>query len=221
MNYKTDFQRILYETYLDHLFLEKGVNPLNSKSEKHIPPTEVTNENEFDLKDKSDFMIQSKGLGSVTYINKFGKTVGVTDYEKLINSLPDSIQKGLKRCDCIVYSLDKKEFFILNELSKSKNEFDKESHAIHQLSESLSKMLSCDDLKNEIGVYQQKICVFSNRYIQIDSPDKMADSFGAIFNLINDVKSVQKENIPEISELGFEYYKSSIIELNDKVEFYS
>ena len=221
MNYNSNIQKLILNDYTTHLCNKKNVNSKNLKPEtvkKNF--TESTNLHEFDLQDKKEQIIQKAGAGSVTYKNPFKKDIYVTDYERFINSLPDSVQKGLKRCDFLVYSQDF-QVIILNELSQSKNEFDKESHAIHQLSESLNSLLGCVSLRDELNKYTSKLCVFSNRYKEVKSPEGMADPFGLIFNFVNsEISSEEFENIPEISRLGFQYCKSSVIEINRTLKFW-
>lgn len=221
MNYKSNIQKLILNEYTDYLCSKKNVNSKNLRTESVKAPTEVTDSKEFDLQDKKENIIQKSGSGSVTYKNPLQKTICITDYEKYINSLPDSVQRGLKRCDFIVNSNDL-QVIILNEISQSKNEFDKESHAIHQLSESLTALLNCSSIKKEFDAYSNKMCIFSNRYKEVKSPDGMADSFGLIFNLVKtDSTPAEFEDIPEISQLGFKYCKSSVVEIDKIVKFWT
>lgn len=212
-------QQILLNEYTDFLCKKKSVNSKNLGAGKVQAPLEVTTSEEFDLKDKENLIIQPVNTGSVTYKNPKKQSVSVIDYEKYINSLPDSVQNGLKRCDFLVYSEDS-DVFILNELSQSKNVFDKESHAIHQLADTLALLLECNETKSKILNYGEKYCIFSNRYKKIESPDGVADAFGAVYDLIGTLEIAKPEDIPAISALGFVYYRSSTIELSDTLSFY-
>ena len=220
MNCKSSLQKILLNEYTDFLCSAKKINSNVLSPGVPYNKTEVTSEKEFDLLDKKEKLIFGPGAGSVSYKNPLQKTLVVFDYESFINSLPDSVQRGLKRCDFIVNSKDFP-MIILNELSQSKNEFDKESHAIHQLSESLNSLLKCDSVRREFDNYSFKFCVFSNRHREINSPKGIADSFGLIFNLVNTGSTPAAfEDIPEISQLGFKYCKSSVIEIKETVKFW-
>lgn len=186
----------------------KGFSNINA-------PTESTDKENFDLKDKEIPFIVKTGTGSVTYVNPKNLNILVTNYEDFINSLPKNIQHGIKRCDFLLYQ-DKSTFFILNELSQSRNFDSKESDALYQLQNTLEKLYNVETIKNCIESCSDKLCIFSNRIKISDAPKKgMIDGFNETF--ITQIRKSEPFDFDGINKYGFLYYKANQIEINDKI----
>jgi len=221
MNNRSNIQKLLVNEYTSKLCEKHNISP-NQIYAQVSAPTEVTCESEFDLIDKQNEMIVKVNKGNVTYINQLKNEVAVINYESYVLSLPASIQKGMKRSDFIVYDNNSCRFIILNEIARRKNEFDKESDAIRQLSETLKSLLTCPEIAAEVKKYAVRACVFSNRYIKIKSPMGMADAFNYGLEINEGISVVEREDIhiQKISDLGFDYFKSSKIDISDDVKFW-
>lgn len=165
--------------------------------------------------DKTVPFIVEVNAGSVTYKNPKEKTIFVTNYEEFIKSLPKNLQNGKKRCDFLVYQEDKNEFFILNELSQSRNIDAKESDALYQLQNSLETLLNVDAIKEKLNSCEQKLCIFSNKFKRIASPLGMADEFNAA--LMTMPQNAVNFKYDGINRLGFEYYRANLIVIDDVV----
>ena len=218
MNNRTNIQKLLVDAYTSKLCKKHNINP-NQIYAQVCAPTEVTCESEFDLIDKQNTMIVKVNKGNVTYINQLKNEVAVTNYENYVLSLPKRVQQGMKRSDFIVYDNKSSEFIILNEIAHRNNEFDKEVEAINQLSETLRSLLTCPEIAAEFRKYDVRACVFSNPCIKINSPMRMADAFNYGIEINEQISIVIKEDIPEISSLGFDYFKSSKIDISSGVKF--
>lgn len=217
MNYSIPF--LLQNECSEFLCTKSGIEFKNLPSESIKAPVETTELETFDLLDKMETSVQPKGAGCVTYKNEKHYKLFVINYENYINSLPRNAQNGVKRCDFLVFS-ENKNFFFANELSNSNNEFSKEAHAIKQLSQSIKTMFNCKELENEIKTYKERVCIFSNRIHTVKTPQGIADPFLTIPIMLNKQIPAKIEDIPEITELGFKYCKSSYVILNDKIKFY-
>ncbi|MGI5060253.1 hypothetical protein E4N85_06220 [Treponema denticola] len=213
INYQTNIQKLITEEYTNILCARCNINPIQIQSKVNVP-TELTCATEFDLIDKKDEIIVNLNEGDVTYINKPENEIAVTDYERYVLSLPQSMQKGMKRSDFIVYDDKTTGFIILNEIAHRKNAFDKKTDAIHQLSETLTLLCNCPAISKEFEKYSVRACVFSNRYNKISSPMEMADAFNYGIEISRTVSIVVGEDIPSIKSLGFNYYKSSKIDIS-------
>ena len=179
-------------------------------------PTECTNSKKFDLMDKIIPFIVNYREGSVTYNNPLGKTIHVTNYEEFINSLPKNLQVGKKRCDFLVYQENEKSFFILNELSQSRNIDSKESDALYQLQNTLDNLCKVDSIKLLIDSCLQKICIFSNRTQPVSAPLGMTDGFNNTFATRNQ-QAVTFE-YGDINKYGFDYYRANFIDIQETVK---
>lgn len=219
MNYLTNIQKLLVEEYTKMQCARCGINP-NQICNEVSAPTELTCKTEFDLIDKQNEMITQVRGGDVTYINTAQREVAVTNYENYVLSLPKRVQQGMKRSDFIVYDNKSSEFIILNEIAHRNNEFDKEVEAINQLSETLRSLLTCPEIAAEFRKYDVRACVFSNPCIKINSPMRMADAFNYGIEINEQISIVTKEDIPAISSLGFDYFKSSKIDISSGVKFF-
>ena len=201
------------ETFLTTDLLE-NFDSQNYKNFKGVKaPTESSDSVSFDLLDKVIPFIVEEGTGSVTYKNPQKKKIYVTNYEEFINSIPKNLQIGKKRCDFIVYQEDDNLFFILNELSQSRNIDSKESDALYQLQNSLQNLTSVSSIKSKINSCAQKLCIFSNIVKRIDSPLGMANGFNETF------MTMQQYAVPfdydGINGFGFVYYRANFVEITD------
>ncbi len=178
-------------------------------------PTKHTEGCVFDLMDKVSPFIVEEGTGSVTYKNPQKKSIYVTNYEDFVNSLPKNLQIGKKRCDFIVYQEEENSFFILNELSQSRNIDSKESDALYQLQNTLENLSNIPSIKTKMNACTYKLCIFSNRIKRIDSPLGMANAFNA--TLMTMPKVAVSFSYPGINNLGFCYYRSNLVEINNIV----
>jgi hypothetical protein len=180
--------------------------------------SEVINDIDFDIKDKESTIKQPLGAGSVTYKNPNKKIIAVIDYEDFLNKQPqqpaysssEDVIKALKlkKLDFIVYDLGTNTFFILNELSQSENQKNKQSDALLQLHNALLYFYRVDTIKAFIDSFADRRCVFSNRYFPMDSPDSMADAFEEINKLLS---SPIKPKFQPITKLGFDLVETNII----------
>lgn len=176
-------------------------------------PTGQTSETAFDLKDKENPFIVEESKGSVTYKNSFKKQIYITNYEEFVNSLPRNLQTGKKRCDFLVYQEGENSFFILNELSQSRNIEAKESDALYQLQDTLEHLCNVDSIKNKVDSCSYQLCVFSNRVKPVVAPLDMTRGF-------NDTFSTMKQNASPfcfegINKFGFKYYRANLIEITE------
>ena len=192
-------------------------DPENCKNFRGIKaPTERTRKVSFDLKDKEIPFIVGENEGSVTYKNFLSKEVYVTNYEEFVNSLPKNVQVGKKRCDFLVYQEDGSLFFILNELSQSRNIDAKESDALYQLQATLECLSDVASIKFKMDSCKYRLCIFSNRVKTIDSPLGMANAFNEAYMTIKQREAVPFE-FEGINKLGFKYFRANLIELSDAV----
>lgn len=159
--------------------------------------------------------IVEENAGSATYKNLKEKTVFVTNYEEFIKTLPRNLQNGKKRCDFLVYQEGENTFFILNELSQSRNIDSKESDALYQPQNSLATLLKVDAIKQKLDICKQKLCIFSNKFKRIDSPLGMADGFN--YTLITQPQNAVPFEYDGINSLGFEYYSANFVLIDDTV----
>ena len=192
-------------------------DPKNYKGFRGITaPTECTNNKKFDLMDKKTPFIVNYNNGSVTYNNPLEKTIHVTNYEEFVNSLPKNLQKGKKRCDFLVYQENERSFFILNELSQSRNIDSKESDALYQLQNTLDNLCKVNSIKTIIDSCFQKLCIFSNRIQPVSAPLGMTDGFNNTFE--TRVQQAVPFEYDDINKYGFEYYRSNLIDIQETVK---
>lgn len=168
---------------------------------------EDISEKGFDIIDdkKKAVICVSKDTGSATYHNSNAKSIRVIDYENIVDQFPLHLQRGVKRCDFIVYDLDENSFFILNELSKSA----KLNDAIEQLYSTALRLTRVEQIKNFINTKESHQCIFSNRIPKsANSPLGMADSFNLIQKLLPE--PIVHPN-DRINKLGFELIETDQI----------
>ncbi len=197
--------------------LVKYFDSQNYKSFKGIKaPTEYTNKKAFGLMDKEDPFIVEEANGSVTYKNDLQKNICITNYEEFINSLPKSLQIGKKRCDFLVYQDDNNSFFILNELSQSRNIDAKESDALYQLQNTLENLCSVDTIKSIINSCRQRLCVFSNKVKPVEAPLGMTAGFNMTYSTVM-LDAITFE-FDGINIHGFEYYRANCIDIGESIK---
>jgi len=168
---------------------------------------EITTDSHFDIIDRSTKIIQDLGTGSATYHNPIFKEITFIDYENFMNQLPKNLQKGIKRCDFIAYDKEMS-FFILNELSQSKDSQSKMSDAIEQLHATAMHLCKSPGIKDFIDKYPVKKCILSNKHKLISSPENIADAFNLIQKYLPE--PIIQPNY-RINKLGFELIETAII----------
>ena len=174
-----------------------------------------TNLVEFDLQDKKESILQEKGTGTATYINKTEDEIVVIDYENLIHSLPQRINAGKrapKCCDFIVYSNDGSSFFICNELSSSETKT-KWPDARNQFADTIRRILKCSETKKVLDLYKQKLCILSTKIKNIISPDDIAAPFTIPFTLM---KNPEKLSCSILENMHFEIWEANLIVYEDE-----
>lgn len=138
----------------------------------HEIRSDVISDTNFDIQDLKPAIKQSLGTGSVTYNNPDRKIIAIIDYEDFLNRQPqqpkypstmDVIKAlGLKKPDFILYDLGTQSFFILNELSQSKNPRSKRKEAMIQLHNALKHFFKVPAITSFIANFTDKKCIFSN-----------------------------------------------------------
>lgn len=101
---------LLQKDCSEFLCTKSGIEFKNLPVKNIKVPTEQTNLESFDLIDKKETSVQGKGTGCVTYKNEKRYKLFIINYENYINSLPKRAQQGIKRCDFLIYSENKKIF---------------------------------------------------------------------------------------------------------------
>lgn len=164
---------------------------------------------EFGLKDRLEKSVCVASEGNVTYKNNSDSIINVFNYEKFIESLPDSKNYGIRHCDFIVYSDNV--FFICNELSTGVNTKSKWPKAWKQMQQTIQVLYKSEKIKKDLENVNSKFCVFSFCLKDINSPLGIADSFGRPLSLI---KSVQEREWYPINRLDFHVYESNYVVYN-------
>jgi hypothetical protein len=182
--------------------------------------TDVIDDVKFDIKDKESTIKQPIGKGSVTYNNPQKKIIAIIDYEFFLNLQPhqpncttaDDVIKRLelKEPDFIVYDLDNKAFFILNELSFG-NLNNKRKDAYKQLHNAILHFDKVPSIKAFIDSFEKKICMFSCKTQTIKVPDgSNADAL-----LEDNLSQIEEEpaRYQPITKLGFTLIEKAIIDI--------
>lgn len=203
---------ILKDKYIDYLVqLKSNAHPdLTVDKGSVVIRVETTEQQHFDLVDKQESIIVGLGKGSATYNNPTNKVVEVIDYEDLINQLPSECNKDIKRADFILYHENGTDFFIINELSQSRNASNKRNKAILQLSDTVKHLLASVDTKVFIDKFDRKICIFSNKDRLIPVSDNPAKAFEAIKEYLPDPVPIKFQ---PITKAGFEAVETSTFEV--------
>lgn len=160
----------------------------------------------FDLKDKSNPYILPIGEGYVTYHNEPCLEVVVINYEALINSMPQTVTRKLRRPDFVVYDTSGK-YIIINELSKGQPR-SKRSDAKLQMSNAVKILNDIPDIKRWINSREHRLCIFSCRTSFPSTPQGIADAFG--LNGKNLPEKVEIKFQP-ITKAGFSAYESDVV----------
>jgi hypothetical protein len=199
-----DLLKDYYVPYINNL---KPIEPKLNPTYLTIKYEDI-NESEFDIIDKKVQIRQDFKTGSASYHNA-NFELRFIDYEHLLNQFPIKLQKGIKRCDFIVYDLNGNSIFILNELSQSASAQTKLSDAIEQLYHTALHLTRVEQIKAFINSKEKLHCIFSNRSSKVNnSPLGMADSF----NLIQEIlpEPILHTN-DRINKLGFELIETDQI----------
>lgn len=170
------------------------------------------NYNYFELIDisKELHISASRINGMAKYENTTFKKLLFFDYDKFLSSLPHSLSEGKRRCDAIIYTIEEKTYFILNELKDRDNTSSKKRRAIRydakdQLKHTLNELFSVPEINNFINLFSHKICISSNA--QPTPPEPLISSVIASFNPLSNI-TPNGLNLPdtEINSYGFEYW---------------
>lgn len=182
-------------TAIHDLVIEERANVLDG-NKPSIPGLRVESGSHeaFDVMDKRPVIIHSVGEGGATYHNPDQRTLRVWDYENFVNSIDDRLQHGQRRPDFIAVAEDNTKI-VINELSTG-NPKSKKSDALMQMNQVIQN-LKKTQLWPTIEAIPNKECVYSSRQPfaptpAVGKPKGIADSFGAINNLL-----------PEVIELSF------------------
>lgn len=201
---------LLKNSFVPHVNNLKPIDPKLEPQDLAIR-YEDTTKDEFDIIDKAQTIIVDLNNGSATFHNPNDKSIRIIDYENILDQFPDKLQKGIKRCDFIVYHSDGNSFFILNELSQSNNVKAKLKDAIEQLYASAMHLTRVGTIKDFIDNNEKLQCIFSNRNNKvISSPELMAEPFNLILELLPE--PIIHEN-HRINKLGFELIETDQIYL--------
>ncbi len=200
---------LLKNQYISYLNSRKPhLSPFDGSS--LIVRAENVSDEYFDIQDKKATIKQPLGMGSATYHNPGLKDITIIDYEDLLNQLPFDLQKGVERCDFVVYDETEDSFFILNELSQSSSSKNKISDARRQLHKAAFYFSEIADINNFVNRRSRRICVFSNKHKLVPTPDDMAKAFSEIQAYLPDPI---RHNFQPITKLGYELIETAIVEV--------
>jgi hypothetical protein len=175
--------------------------------------SDVIDDTIFDIQDLKETIKQPPGTGSATYDNRDNKIIAVIDYESFLSQIlsKDAIKTlGMKKCDFIVYDLEKPTFFILNELSQSGSAKNKYNDARKQLHNAVFHLTLCPATKSFIDKFNDKICIFSNRTKPITTPENIADPFDLIRKYLHEPIV---RNFKPIEKCGFRFIETPFIQV--------
>jgi hypothetical protein len=167
-----------------------------------------TEERYFEILDDENREVQISTIpdsGQAIYDNSHNKfLIGVINYDKFFTSLDHAFQRGRKRCDVIVYTINQNAYFLLNELKESNQQ-----RKSPQLKQSLKDLLDVPMIAAFVNSFRIKRCCFFNKKIQ--SPPPVAPPSIRAITAFNQIQTIlvngfQVSN-PEIEALGFSYYK--------------
>lgn len=192
---------IFYSSFIKHY----NLGNCYKKCEKR------TSVNYFELNDISKVLHISPVPinGMAKYENRNLKTLIVFDYDRFFSSLPHLIGQGKRRCDAVLYTINDKSYFILNELKDRDNHNSKKRSRIRitskdQLFQSLNEMLTIPEFNTFINSFTHKLCISSNA---------KPHSVGIIGNVINSFNPLSRIapnglNLPDnqINSLNFQYW---------------
>lgn len=179
--------------------------------------TDVVDDERFDIQDKKQTIKQPVGTGSVTYINPDKKIIAIIDYEQFLDLQPhqpdcksqDDVVKRLelKKPDFIVYDLEEKSFFLLNELSQSSKANSKRADAINQLRNAIQYFSKVPEIKKFIDGFNNKWCIFSNRAKNITMPD-FANTFNEPDKFFPEPDIIPNK---QINSLNFQLIETTVV----------
>jgi len=172
--------------------------------------SDVIDDTYFDIVDKQPMIKQPIGQGSATYNNIENKIIAFIDYEDFLNKLPANNTKELKKCDFIAYDLGTNSFFLLNELSQSKESKNKFSDARKQLHNALFHFSNVPVIQSFINKFDRKLCIFSNKSSTIATPENIADAFDTVKKYLPE--PIEHDFQP-ITKLNFKFIETAIIDV--------
>ena len=162
----------------------------------------------FEIEDDTNRETQlftSVNNGTALYNNPNRKLFSIINYDKFITSFNANFQKGRKRCDLIVYTMNDTSHFLLNEL-KDANPKTGRRKAKSQLVSSLVDIMNVPQIDNFVNKFRIRLCCFFNK--RITAPTSISATNA--FNLINTITQTgfQLSN-PTIESFGFTLYEYS------------
>lgn len=187
--------------------------------------TEDTDEKIFDIvdtKDAGDPIVRPEKTGTATYYNgdetnryhlRFIKNEEFFNQFQISDENGEIIKdwaKGMSRPDYIVYNLsDKKEYFIIHELSNGSIQ-SKKSKAQGQLLNMVRMLHEAPQSQKFCESFQQRLCYVSASGCVTATPFNMADGFMEAYkNLPEPLPLINKS----IEIRGFKAYQTNVIKL--------
>jgi hypothetical protein len=143
------------------------------------------------------------GSGVAVYQNTNNRDVTIINYDKFVTSLPHAFQHGRKRCDLIIYSLDK-QYFLLNELKDRKPVSNVRTKAMAQLVDSLTTLMAVPAINQFISGHITRKCCFFNKKAVAPAGITAPTAFGRI-NTIG--SNGLKMSNPAIESFSFELFE--------------
>lgn len=163
----------------------------------------------FDVIDRQASTICAHGQGGATYHNPNGRKIWVWNYEAFINSLHETLRKGVKRPDIMAWDEGRGKL-VINELSTG-NPKSKLSDAKLQM-HALVHLLGQSELKGWLEMIGEKECIFSCRQALASSPVVKGKGLTDAFNLIYRVLPPRTEiKFQPIQKAGFRAYQTDIV----------
>lgn len=147
--------------------------------------------------------------GMVKYENLHSKNVSILDYDGFLTSTPAVFQRGKKRCDVIVHTINESSYFLLNEL--------KEKNPIHSIDEvrniegaklqmihTLNEINTVPSIVAFVTTFSNKICCYCNSF-----PKSNLAIISSTIGAFNRLSTLTPDGMhlaePRIEDLGFIY----------------
>lgn len=182
--------------------------------------TEGRADKKFDMDDGEGVL--PEGCGKLTIVNENG-TFDLLHYEGLIGQCksPKSFQKGLKRCDNVLWHKDIGGIFLLCEITSANGKRDnleipikdfeggKMQKAERQLEVSLKTLMDVPKIKEYVDRYASKVCLMA--YKVLTYKEEKINDFVKPFQRFSLVEMHETEDngaeleSPSINEMGFSF----------------
>lgn len=165
---------------------------------------------QFELKDRAGQMIQKPGEGVAVFGNKECLKIGVVDFERYVNQYTDALQAGSgKKCDFIIFSVEKNAVFVLCELTKTRKDYldgfvqprtgefrtGKREKALEQLGSSIEKLGRVPEIADYLKTIERKVALFAYRIPDGDHGVMGASmaAFSRPVSVISSIESMEKQ----------------------------